>query len=73
MARVDGMPHLELIFLHSEGADDCNVRIVRHVASSMQVNTPQTLQRSYCVVAGVDKVHIGFWNFSMNSSRPPWP
>ena len=23
-ARVDGMPHLELIFLHSESADGCN-------------------------------------------------
>jgi len=55
MARVDGMPHLELIFLNSESADGCNARIVRHVAS-MQVNTPQTLQRPYCVVAGVDKV-----------------
>ncbi len=56
MARVDGMPHLELIFLNSESADGCNGRIVRHVSSSMQVNTPQTLQRPYCVVAGVDKV-----------------
>ena len=56
MARVDGMPHLELIFLNSESADGCNARIVRHVASSMQVNTPQTVQRPYCVVAGVDKV-----------------
>jgi hypothetical protein len=48
------MPHLELIFLNSESADGCNA--VRHVASSMQVNTLQTLQRPYCVVAGVDKV-----------------
>jgi hypothetical protein len=56
MARVDGMPHLELISLHSESADGCNARIVRHVASRMQVNTLQTLQRPYCVVAGVDKV-----------------
>ena len=23
IARVDGMPHLELIFLHSESADGC--------------------------------------------------
>jgi hypothetical protein len=50
------MPHLELISLHSESADGCNARIVRHVASRMQVNTLQTLQRPYCVVAGVDKV-----------------
>ena len=50
------MPHLELIFLHSENADGCNAGVVRHVASRMQVNTPQTLQRPYCVVAGVDKV-----------------
>ena len=55
MARQDGMPHPELIFLHSESADGCNARVVRHVASRMQVNTPQTLQRLYCVVAG-DKV-----------------
>ena len=33
------MPHLELIFLNSESADGCKGRIVRHVASSMQVNT----------------------------------
>ena len=24
IARVDGMPHPELIFLHSENADGCN-------------------------------------------------
>ena len=28
IARVDGMPHLELIFLHSESADGCNARRV---------------------------------------------
>lgn len=54
IALAGGMPHLELIFLHSENA--CNAGVVRHVASRMQVNTPQTLQRPYCVVAGVDKV-----------------
>ena len=56
IALAGGMPHLELIFLHSENADGCNAGVVRHVASRMQVNTPQTLQRPYCVVAGVDKV-----------------
>ena len=50
------MRHPELIFLNSESADGCKGRIVRHVASSMQVVTLQTLQRPYCVVAGVDKV-----------------
>jgi hypothetical protein len=28
IARVGGMPHLELIFLHSESADGCNARRV---------------------------------------------
>jgi hypothetical protein len=50
------MPHPESIFLHSESADGCNALIVRYVASRMQVNTPQTLQRPYRVVVGVDKV-----------------
>jgi hypothetical protein len=34
IARVDGMPHLELIFLHSENADGCNAQRARPSVSS---------------------------------------
>ena len=34
IARVDGMPRPELIFLHSESADGCNARRVPPSVSS---------------------------------------
>jgi hypothetical protein len=33
IAGVAGMPHLELIFLHSESADGCNARRVLSIGS----------------------------------------
>ena len=37
IARVDGMPHPELIFLHSESADGCNARRVPPVSFDLKI------------------------------------
>jgi hypothetical protein len=48
IARVDGMPHLELIFLHSESADGCNARSVPAAPVSSDLKIARHLVAGWC-------------------------
>jgi hypothetical protein len=69
IAWVDGMPHLELIFLHSERADGCNARPVPAVPARPDLKIASTGCTSRSCAAWPCKCHADYFILHGTFSR----